>query len=510
MLANYYMRGLHDKLENLIASKPSPTVVAVLIALGSTLGFAILLHRWLLLLFHSSGGGGDTEPTNGGGADGTRRTNNNNNNKTAERSRLVRKQFGSLLPDDLLLREEGESNETQTQTTSTSGCTKEEKDDSTTKSEQSATGSTTTQIPSQPSATKSHPQTTTRTLNTAATTAVARNSRRSSNPPPPPPLERPPFLRHTSDHPGLAAFYQWCDVETSLFRIYTIPRTDGVPDDPTTIPPYNPSSKRGNVPIQLEVTNSTDDQTTISVHWIDYKGKYVPKGRVAPGASWSQRTWIDHPWVFCAVLDDTTKEETTLLHYIPYRVIPTTSEAKTVDDNSGEPIGVHRFRILSPPPSSPYCCAVDDPVLPHPAHTRIRTPHQAAEFALLHCLRMQFADYALLKRYLTKIIQHPSEMAFRQIRTANPNFARIWMSPARGVLLAAGFVEHGAFVELGTDDNADDGAAAAATPFLPSDTVNELSLFVAVIESWEKRSKDFGNIEQPPGADGYGRAGFGL
>lgn len=311
----------------------------------------------------------------------------------------------------------------------------------------------------------------------------------------------PPFLRANDSHPGLASFWHWCDVEASLFRIFTVTRKDGVQDE-TTIAPYNPSSRRGNVPIKLRVTNDLDN-VPVTVYWIDFKGAHVVKGTISPnGGTWRQTTWIDHPWIFCAT-DQTTGEEKILLHYIPYRVIPTTAQAPTVDTDdepdSGK-TGVHQFRIAASPADSRYSCAMDDPIFPHPAEAYIPTPHKAAEFALLHCLRMDFGGWAVLKKYFTMIVQHPDKPQYRQIRTANRTFAQaVWNTPAKGVLLAAGFVEHGAYAEL--------GSAAA----LSHDTVNELSLLLYVIERWQKRAEDSDSAQQqqPEGADGYGRAGFG-
>jgi hypothetical protein len=70
--------------------------------------------------------------------------------------------------------------------------------------------------------------------------------------------------------PGsLEAFWHWCDLEASLFRIYTT-----VEDVP---PPYPPSSRRGNVAIALQVTNHMP-YLPIHVHWIEYNGTEVYRG----------------------------------------------------------------------------------------------------------------------------------------------------------------------------------------------------------------------------------------
>jgi PUB domain/VHL beta domain len=292
---------------------------------------------------------------------------------------------------------------------------------------------------------------------------------------------RPQFLRADDSHPGLQAFWHWCDVETSLFRIYTITRRDGVIDE-TTIAPYNPSSRRGTVPINLIVTNDLDE--VIKVYWIDYKGKHISKGSISPsGGVWTQMTWIDHPWIFC-VTDDASGEERIVLHYIPYRTIPTTESGPNTGqqddetDHDSEEAGVHRFRILTSPVDSLYSCKVDDAIFPHPSSGHLLTPHKAAEFALLHCHRMRYNRWSVLKKYLSMILKQPENTLCRQIRTANPTFAEsVWSTPAKGVLLAAGFVEHDAYAELGS----------AGT--LSQDTLRELSLLLYAVEIWEGKRK---------------------
>lgn len=89
---------------------------------------------------------------------------------------------------------------------------------------------------------------------------------------------------------NLEGFHYWYEVETSLYRIYTLAHRD--PSIPT-IPPYLANSKRGNVAVAMKVTNQT--HRDINVYWVDYKGKHVPKGRISKHSGvWTQTTWIDH------------------------------------------------------------------------------------------------------------------------------------------------------------------------------------------------------------------------
>jgi hypothetical protein len=99
---------------------------------------------------------------------------------------------------------------------------------------------------------------------------------------------RPRIVAASNRHHGMGDFAQWYDVETSLYRIYTLTRKDGV----QVVPPYILSSNRGTVSIFLHVTNNTNH--TINVYWVDYKGKHILKWKMNPNQVWTQTTWIDH------------------------------------------------------------------------------------------------------------------------------------------------------------------------------------------------------------------------
>jgi hypothetical protein len=256
------------------------------------------------------------------------------------------------------------------------------------------------------------------------------------------------------------------------------------------------------VPISLKVANGTEH--VLVVYWVDFKGKLVDRGKVTPGRTWLQTTWIDHPWVFCRA--DTDQP---LLYYIPYRVIPTTKQEPTVDPDEPE-VGVHRFTILPPPESSGsssdragWACQVADPVLPYPASDFFLTPEIAVAWTLLHCHRMSFSmniDWNILITYLSKIVQNPNEPKYRKIRLANPNFAPVWNSPLQGLLLAAGFVEHREYAYLGRQDAG-----------LSRERVQEISQLLYHLEQWKdyhNTSESSGEV-QPQGADGFGREGYG-
>jgi len=294
------------------------------------------------------------------------------------------------------------------------------------------------------------------------------------------------FLAADDKYPGLNAFWHWCDTEASLFRIYCLGRTD----DQDVVPPYNPSSKRGQVQLKLEVTNSTN--RSINVFWVDYKGREERKGEIRPRAAWHQFTWIDHPWIF-----RDARTNNLLLHYIPYRVIPSCAVQPTVDDLDDPRIGRHRFSI-GPPHFGPYACRIEDPIFPFPAQLHFTAPKHAIEWTLLHCHRMEWKGWDVWIKYLTKIVSDPTKPSYRRIRQGNPIFAsEVWLAPAKGLVLAAGFVEHGAFVELGS-----------SAP-LTRERVQEISQWLLMTQLWKEYSCGQGSLPQPAGADGFGRAGFG-
>jgi hypothetical protein len=97
----------------------------------------------------------------------------------------------------------------------------------------------------------------------------------------------PPIQATSNEHPGMEGFNHWQEVETSLFRIYTLGRKDGV----QVVPPYVPHSYRGTVPIFLDVTNTTN--IPMKVFWVNFQGQAIFKGDLKPDRTWTQTTWID-------------------------------------------------------------------------------------------------------------------------------------------------------------------------------------------------------------------------
>lgn len=309
----------------------------------------------------------------------------------------------------------------------------------------------------------------------------APKSTKKRQPPQQPPALKSPIKATVDVHPGLDQFYYWYNIETSLYRIYELGRTDGVP----VFPPYYPKSERGNVQVSLVVGNKYYSQ--INVFWVDYKGREVPKGRIMPGSTWRQQTWIGHPWTF------RSNRGELLLHYVPHRIIPTTLKVPTVDPNDPG-TGIHQFVIGRP--ESVWSCSVHDPVLPHRPEQGLSTPIKAAEWTFQHMSRTGYLGGDLLTRYLTNIVFHPDKPKYRQIRTAQSRFYQgVWNTAARGLLLACGFVEREAYAELGTMEP------------LSRERVRDVSLLLFSLEQWNKEEQ--GVQDQPQGADGFGRAGYG-
>lgn len=328
---------------------------------------------------------------------------------------------------------------------------------------------------------------------------LARTTRfQKRNPAPALKSNNPALIKATTNaHPGMAAFSYWYEVETSLFRIYTLGRRDDV----EVVPPYVPHSYRGNVGVFLHVTNHTN--IPIKVFWVDYKGKHMFKGNLKPDHVWTQTTYIDHPWVF-----EHADTQIPLLYYIPYRVIPTLPDVPTVESDDDQSTGRHQFSLVAPDPLSPHWIGIDDHVMPFPGTSYFTSPLRGMTWTLQQVSRMM-SDAAnapeldKLYKYLTNIVKAPEQVKYRQIRIRSPSFAPIWQSPMRGLLLSVGFVEEHAYAELGCADQP-----------LSRERVQELALLTYLLTQWklkelESQSKSDSQVQQPEGADGFGRAGFG-
>jgi PUB domain len=300
---------------------------------------------------------------------------------------------------------------------------------------------------------------------------------------------RPCMQGADCEHPGLDGFLRWYENEASLYRIYTVGRKDKT----EVYPPFVTKSERGQVSLKLHVTNNYFK--AISVFWIDYKGIEVLKGTMKHGGIFQQLTWIGHPWTFRE--KDTGK---LLCHYIPYKVIATSHEVPTIDPEDPT-VGMHRFAIVSlgQRPQVTFddehvICAIADPVFP----TRIETIRDAAAWSFQEMSRRNYPSLETLVKYFTNIVMRPANIKYRQIRIAQTRFFNeVWNTPARGLLLAAGFVENGAYVEMGNDQS------------LPRERVQELSTMLFYMEKW-KRIQDLPPSvhSQPEGADGFGRANY--
>jgi cytoskeletal protein RodZ len=301
--------------------------------------------------------------------------------------------------------------------------------------------------------------------------------------------EPPRIQATTNQHPGMDGFAHWYEVETSLYRIYTLTRKDGQ----QVVPPYTPHSYRGNISIYLDVKNRTNH--SINVYWVDYKGKHVLKGTMKPNHTWTQTTWIDHPWVF-----EDANDSTVYLYYIPYRVIPTLPAASTTSPGDGD-IGQHKFALTPSKPNDPYMIGIQDDIMPHPASTHFHQPLYGITWTLTHmsrCVPTEDPSVEVLQKYLTNIMNRPEIAKYRQIRIASPRFKPIWESPMRGLLLSIGFVERGRYAELGCHDQP-----------LSRERVQEVALLSYLLSEWKNKPNAV-SINQPQGAvDGFGRAGYG-
>ena len=236
-----------------------------------------------------------------------------------------------------------------------------------------------------------------------------------------------PSMQSSANHPGMGEFQAWYVAISDLYRQYLIGSENNEVDAPII-----PRSERGNVQIHLEVLNSTT--APVDVFWVDYLGREEWKGSAAPGGTWTQQTWIGHPWTFRA------QGGQVLCFYVPFRVIPTTDQCRTVTRQGR---ALQRFSILSPSYSSSakgLACDIVDPIFPFSA-TKIQSVEKALEWCYLQMERERSSPHVLLK-YLNNILKDPSKPKYRQIRTSNKRFWNgVWITAGRGVMHALGFEE---------------------------------------------------------------------
>ena len=116
---------------------------------------------------------------------------------------------------------------------------------------------------------------------------------------------------------------------------------------------------------------------------------------------------------------------------------------------------------------------------------------------------MHTAKKSLLK-YLENIVENRYKAKYRQLRIAGKNFSPIWQSPLRGLLLALGFVDVGMYAEFGCSNKP-----------LSSERVQDVALLTYQLKQWQKKENEYhgssgvSSSQQPDGADGFGRAGYG-
>lgn len=343
---------------------------------------------------------------------------------------------------------------------------------------------------------------------------------------PPPPLQ----LHSQATHPGLSAYYNWHATITSLYRIYAIPTTDIVTNTfHPAILPMQPSSERGNIAVNITVSNQTRYES-IQVYWIDYRGNEVYKGNVPRGGSWVQTTYIGHPWTFRVSSGSDGGEEGVLLKYVPFRITPTVIGAETtvegVNNTNYPRVGTQMFTLRDVPEgyvtrNEGYkpACWVDDTILPEPPlidtynngerNLSLFTSYEMQMAIQWSCFQLQREDASSpgtgiaaakrLLKYLQNICMQPENAKYRKLRVGNRLFFEsVWSTGARGALLALGFEEILGFLECGPSEGA-----------LNYERLRQISDAMMVVNKTLKLMVEGEVVEQPEGSDGYGRAGFG-
>lgn len=69
----------------------------------------------------------------------------------------------------------------------------------------------------------------------------------------------------------------------------------GPTPDPSCAREPSVRSLNDNTPAVITFVNDTSE--TVQALWLNFSGHRVPYGRLAPGASYNQGTWITHPWI---------------------------------------------------------------------------------------------------------------------------------------------------------------------------------------------------------------------
>jgi len=264
---------------------------------------------------------------------------------------------------------------------------------------------------------------------------------------------------------------------------------------------------------------------SIDVYWIDHKGNEVHKGSINNGGTWTQTTFIGHPWTFRV---GNSHEGEVLLKYVPFRVIPNIPGAPTTTSDSNE--GMQKFILRDVPADhvsqtseeagrvfKPVCW-VEDSILPEPplklqnSNSNSFTTTQMTSAIQWSCQQLQREDaiyhgngIASAKRtlqYLKNTCLHPDEAKYRKLRIGNKIFQQqLYNTGARGILLALGFEELYGYLECGPGGG----------KCLGLERIQQISDAMMIVNQNLKIMQDesSSDIVQPQGGDGYGRAGFG-
>lgn len=307
------------------------------------------------------------------------------------------------------------------------------------------------------------------------------------------------FTAITSDdkHPGLDQFHHWYNTETSLFREYTLyPKNNNNIIIPGIRSKHNNgmNSNKDDIHSQIELRIGNTLSYSIAIYWIDHYGKANYKGIIESYHTWIHITYLYHPFIICRIdnLDNINNidEQTMILHYIPYRIIPNVlPEAPTMNPNNN--ISIHQFALI-PTPSytnnihdyNDYYCWIHDPILPYSSKETFITPRDAIGFALLHSYRMQYIHWNTIMKYITKIVMNPNQhnIIYRIIKISNSTFMKcIWnYTCIRGIFYAIGFIENNnGYLQIGT----------SSTDSLSRERIQDLSQLLLAFELWQKRQQ---------------------
>lgn len=178
-------------------------------------------------------------------------------------------------------------------------------------------------------------------------------------------------------------------------------QASGPAPDPSCARESSVRSLNDNTPAVITFVNDTSE--TVQALWINFTGQRVPYGRLAPGASYNQSTWITHPWIVadlsgaCLTLYVTSAKTATVVVSGPLPS-PTATAALPTPTGTAAPSGAGATASSAParggggdgrsaPPPSVFGASLALPASP------LKSPVQLAATVLVLLLLVAFVPF---------------------------------------------------------------------------------------------------------------------